>query len=115
LIQLDASLCGMVRTMIGTKTLKRGGVSLSQDTKKLNMGLLKESSRDYRKDVANEKEFAADLRGPIASRGRTWPLGAGCLEFASVLSFDAVAMTRCVHRAGRVTLPLRGLDPYMLR
>jgi hypothetical protein len=43
----------MVRTMIGTKTLKRVGVSLFQGTKKLKMASLKESLRDYRRDMSN--------------------------------------------------------------
>jgi len=43
----------MVRTMIGTKILKRVGVSLFQGIKKLKMDSLKESLRDYRRDVSN--------------------------------------------------------------
>ena len=52
-IQLAVFLCVMVRTMIGTKTLKRVGVSLFQGTKKLKMASLKESLRDYRRDMSN--------------------------------------------------------------
>ena len=42
----------MVPIMIGTKILKRVGVSLFQGTKKLKIALLKESLRDYRRDVS---------------------------------------------------------------
>jgi hypothetical protein len=59
----------MVRTMIGTKTLKRVGVSLFQGTKKLKMALLKESLRDYRRDMSNNRINLTRI-----SRVRFWPL-----------------------------------------
>jgi hypothetical protein len=43
----------MVQTMIGIKILKRVRVNLSQGTKKSKMASLKESLRDYHKDVSN--------------------------------------------------------------
>ena len=43
----------MVPTMIGTKILKRVRVNLFQGTKKFKMGSLKESLRDYPRDVSN--------------------------------------------------------------
>jgi hypothetical protein len=43
----------MVVTMIGIKILKRVGLNLFQGTKKLKMASLKESLRDYRRDVSN--------------------------------------------------------------
>jgi len=58
----------MVRTMIGTKTLKRVGVSLFQGIKKLKMDSLKESLRDYRRDVSNSINLTR------ISRVRFWPL-----------------------------------------
>jgi len=37
----------MVPTMIGTRTLRQGGVNLFQGTKKFKTASLKESLRDY--------------------------------------------------------------------
>jgi hypothetical protein len=53
----------MVVTMIGTKILKRVGINLSQGTKKLKMASLKESSRDYHRDMSNTYKASSTQRG----------------------------------------------------
>jgi hypothetical protein len=45
----------MVGTMIGTKIHKQVGLNLFQGTKKLKMASLKESLRDYRRDLSNNR------------------------------------------------------------
>jgi len=47
-------------TMIGTKILKRVGVSLFQGTKKLKMAWLKESLRDYRENIFKDTSEKLD-------------------------------------------------------
>jgi hypothetical protein len=67
----------MVGTMTGTKILKRVGVSLFQGTKKLKMDLLNESSRDYRKDVSNNR-----INLTRNSRVRFWQQAIACAGYA---------------------------------